>query len=65
MKLLNRRRDLAKNDSSTQPDARKNATDYQPHISDTDATVPVLVLCDKEKDFGYDPYDSGSFWVSK
>ena len=37
-----------------------------PVLEDTDPTMPVLALTeDKTEDYGYDPYDTGSFWSTK
>ncbi len=36
-----------------------------PVLEDTDPTMPVLSLSEDEKDFGYDPYDTGSFGAQK
>jgi hypothetical protein len=36
-----------------------------PVLDDTDPTMPLLSLSEGEKDFGYDPYDSGTFWAKR
>jgi hypothetical protein len=37
----------------------------QPILDDNDPTMPVLALSEDEVDFGYDPYDTGTFWAKK
>lgn len=36
-----------------------------PVLEDTDPTMPVLALTEDKEDYGYDPYDTGSFWSTK
>jgi len=36
-----------------------------PVLEDTDPTMPVLALTEEKENFGYDPYDTGSFWATK
>jgi len=36
-----------------------------PVLEDTDPTMPVLALTEEKENYGYDPYDTGSFWTAK
>jgi len=37
-----------------------------PILEDSDPTMPALALTEEEeRNFGYDPYDTGSFWAAK
>jgi hypothetical protein len=36
-----------------------------PVLEDTDPTMPVLALTEEKENYGYDPYDTGSFWAAK
>jgi len=52
------------------PTAGQSVADVCPETNlavpdDDDPTMPVLLLSEDEKDLGYDPYDTGSFWAAK
>jgi hypothetical protein len=54
-----------KRSKADQPSAETCPASNLPVLDDTDPTMPVLALSQDEKDFGYDPYDTGTFWAER
>jgi len=51
--------------TAEQPSAEYCPASDLPVLEDTDPTMPVLALTEEKENFGYDPYDTGSFWATK